>query len=115
VQNQNQYKRRKRTVIITLAVGLACWLFAIANFSEISRLEKLADQDRALIAKAMRSGSAELQADAANLVKEIDVRTKRARITAPALASAGLIIVLFGGVNALRLKEFRTPAKPAQG
>jgi hypothetical protein len=109
------YKRKKRNVIITLALGLACWLFAIANFSEISRLEKLAARNRSLIAKAMTSGSPELQSDAAALVKEIEVRIKRARVTGPGLALAGLILVAFAGVDTLRLKKYRPPVGPASG
>ncbi len=112
---QDLYKKKKRNLIITLAVGLACWLFAIANFSEIGRLEKLAARDASLIAKAMTSKSADLQSDAAKLVKDIDARIKRARVTGSTLALAGLILVAFAGVDTLRLKKFRPPASPARG
>jgi hypothetical protein len=103
-------KRRKRNVVITLAAGLACWLFAAAQFSEISRLGKLAEQDKALVARAMASDDPKLRLEATDLMKDIDSRIKKARVTGPALALAGLILVGFAGVDALRLKRFQPPA-----
>ena len=113
MSNLDQYKKKKRNVIITLAAGLACWLFALVQFSEVGRLRAISVQNSAVIAEAKASKLSEIQSAAEKLVEEIDSRTRRAQVTGPALALGGLILVGFAGVDARRLKKYRAPVGPA--